>query len=100
MATTLIVVGALIVVVGLRQDLGSCRSNQARLTLGKFLAFIIGMGIVIILCELWLPSTLAWLAWILLIIGFVLLVRWLQYSLDTLDDVPTGVLSNNQYENE
>ncbi|MBG84614.1 MAG: hypothetical protein CMJ40_08720 [Phycisphaerae bacterium] len=85
LAITLIILGIIVVVIGLKQDLDSCRDDRDRIMLGKFLAIIAVLGILVFLCNQWLPSILAWLVWIGLVISLILLVRWLQNSCESGD---------------
>jgi len=85
LAITLIILGIFVVVIGLKLDLDSCRDDRERVMLGKFLAIVAALGIVVFLCNQWLPSILAWLVWIGLVIALVLLVRWLQNSCESGD---------------
>ena len=80
LAITLIILGILLGLIGFKRDLESCRNDRDRAVLGKFLFAIVGLGVLIVLCNQWLPSTLVWLAWIALLIGITLLVIWIQNS--------------------
>ena len=85
MAITLIILGTIVVVVGLKRDLDCCQDARDRVVLGKFLLIVACLGILVFLCNQWLPSVLAWLVWIGLVISLVLLVKWLQNSCESGD---------------
>ena len=78
LAIFLIFLGVVILLLGLRNDLASCRGDADRLRLGWFLIGLTGLSILVYLGNQWLPSVLAWAIWLAFFIGIVLMVRWIQ----------------------
>ena len=78
LAIFLIFLGVVILLLGLKNDLGSCRDDADRLRLGWFLIGLTGLSILVFLGSQWLPSVLAWLIWVAFLVTIVLMVRWIQ----------------------
>lgn len=78
LAIFLIFLGIVIVLFGLKNDLGSCRDDGDRLRLGWFLIGLTVLSILVFLCNQWLPTIFTWLIWVVFFIGVVLMVRWIQ----------------------
>ena len=78
----LVILGVVVVALGMTRDLRKCHTERQRSIVWTFAIGAVVAAIIAAIIARLLPFWLAWLAWVGLIAGLIMGIRWLQASLE------------------